>query len=552
MKIKKELLSRETYEAKSHSRVKNKKENISGKNMVENILSKSTKLERVPSKDGDLKLKQRKSHNNLKGYSLTDKKLKEILNKNTESPTLIAPNTIASSPNSTSKHQRKFSHNLELLKKSTFMKSKSPMMNSETKLTEKHFSPVINTNPKKMMSPYRAKKPIPSNNGINININVNMNINNIITDKKPKLELPSINVKDISKEIRTKEDEILDLMSSVKYGQNKPVASSIIPRGMFDPQESSHRDNTPNGKVTSASERIFPTNLKNGKFAGIKLTREAIIEMASESPGSNGALTEKQSYIKKTTTKSKPGCNNDGSFKTNQDSLLAKSNIFNLSNFYVFGVFDGHGMHGHFVSNTIKLFFSDYFSKIDNFIKRDKFTNNQFIKSTSKNFFNNTKSSMQTKEYGILEDQVYEKLKEKEYHMVKNSFLLAENSLMQSRYEVNFSGSTSVVVIVIGDKIICANAGDSRAMMVSDDNKIIPLSRDHKPEIREESQRIIKSGGRVDRYSEHGIKSGPFRVWVKNENFPGLAMSRSIGDFVAGSVGVICEPGKSFLIFRNY
>ena len=42
---------------------------------------------------------------------------------------------------------------------------------------------------------------------------------------------------------------------------------------------------------------------------------------------------------------------------------------------------------------------------------------------------------------------------------------------------------------------------------------------------------------------ENGIKSGPYRVWLKNENFPGLAMSRSIGDFVAGSVGCICEPG---------
>ena len=43
---------------------------------------------------------------------------------------------------------------------------------------------------------------------------------------------------------------------------------------------------------------------------------------------------------------------------------------------------------------------------------------------------------------------------------------------------------------------------------------------------------------------DNGMKSGPYRVWLKNENFPGLAMSRSIGDFVAGSVGCICEPGN--------
>ena len=32
------------------------------------------------------------------------------------------------------------------------------------------------------------------------------------------------------------------------------------------------------------------------------------------------------------------------------------------------------------------------------------------------------------------------------------------------------------------------------------------------------------------------------RVWLKNENSPGLAMSRSIGDRVAHQVGVIHEP----------
>ena len=35
---------------------------------------------------------------------------------------------------------------------------------------------------------------------------------------------------------------------------------------------------------------------------------------------------------------------------------------------------------------------------------------------------------------------------------------------------------------------------------------------------------------------------GPFRVWVRNDDVPGLAMSRSFGDFLAKSVGVICEP----------
>lgn len=44
---------------------------------------------------------------------------------------------------------------------------------------------------------------------------------------------------------------------------------------------------------------------------------------------------------------------------------------------------------------------------------------------------------------------------------------------------------------------------------------------------------------------EYGNQSGPYRVWLKNENYPGLAMSRSIGDMIAASVGVICDPGNN-------
>lgn len=30
---------------------------------------------------------------------------------------------------------------------------------------------------------------------------------------------------------------------------------------------------------------------------------------------------------------------------------------------------------------------------------------------------------------------------------------------------------------------------------------------------------------------------------MKNQNYPGLAMSRSVGDLVASSIGVTCDPG---------
>ena len=42
---------------------------------------------------------------------------------------------------------------------------------------------------------------------------------------------------------------------------------------------------------------------------------------------------------------------------------------------------------------------------------------------------------------------------------------------------------------------------------------------------------------------EDGI-SGPARVWLSDMDIPGLAMSRSIGDTVAHSAGVISEPER--------
>ena len=94
-----------------------------------------------------------------------------------------------------------------------------------------------------------------------------------------------------------------------------------------------------------------------------------------------------------------------------------------------------------------------------------------------------------------------------------------------------------------------ANSGDSRGILVSfspqNGIKIESLTRDHKPDIPEEKERILRAGGRVHAYKgNEGENLGPERVWLGTEDSPGLAMSRSIGDGQAHSVGVISEPGK--------
>ena len=69
------------------------------------------------------------------------------------------------------------------------------------------------------------------------------------------------------------------------------------------------------------------------------------------------------------------------------------------------------------------------------------------------------------------------------------------------------------------------------------------MSRDHKPNMIGESERIISMNGRVDYYKDmDGKKVGPARVYARDEDGPGLAMSRSLGDTVAEKLGVISTP----------
>lgn len=72
--------------------------------------------------------------------------------------------------------------------------------------------------------------------------------------------------------------------------------------------------------------------------------------------------------------------------------------------------------------------------------------------------------------------------------------------------------------------------------------KMKPLSRDHKPSCKDEADRILANGGRIDPLMNSlGLFVGPLRVWT-NQNVPGLAMTRSLGDEIAHSVGVSDKP----------
>jgi serine/threonine protein phosphatase PrpC len=141
------------------------------------------------------------------------------------------------------------------------------------------------------------------------------------------------------------------------------------------------------------------------------------------------------------------------------------------------------------------------------------------------------------------EDEVYYRLKKNDSDILTRAFRHAERDIEKNgEIDANFSGTTCVMVLQVGEKILCANVGDSRAIMVKTGKKIVPLSIDQKPDDPEEAKRIAENGGEVSQFEEDGEKSGPFRVWKKGEEYPGIAMSRSIGDFIATTLGVIPVP----------
>ena len=210
------------------------------------------------------------------------------------------------------------------------------------------------------------------------------------------------------------------------------------------------------------------------------------------------------------------GYSGPGMVKYNQDNFFVYKNLNDENNVLFIGVCDGHGLLGHDVSKYL--------------INHLPENLNKALKKTNK----------------------YINHKETLYKTMKDVFIKTNKDLCNSPFiDTKFSGSTCVTIILTKNKIISGNAGDSRAVMGRCKNGewiSIELTQDQKPNNPGERERILSHGGRIEAYKdENGNDFGPKRVWIQNEDIPGLAMSRSFGDEVAASVGTISEPEiKSF------
>lgn len=191
--------------------------------------------------------------------------------------------------------------------------------------------------------------------------------------------------------------------------------------------------------------------------------------------------------------------------KVNQDRPVLKYAVGNNPEVSMFGVMDGHGEFGHEVSSFVQMHLPEYLGK-----------NVQHVVSDPDSGIKKAVAEMVSQLHN------------------------------ESGINISFSGTTCVFAVKVGEILYIANIGDSRCVLAQQkDDRInaVDLSYDHKPEAPAEKERIIKAGGRVEPLpGPPGEDCGPMRVWLGDVDVPGLAMSRSIGDEISQTVGVISVP----------
>ena len=276
--------------------------------------------------------------------------------------------------------------------------------------------------------------------------------------------------------------------------------------------------NNKNNKKNEISKTIDDFQKNNEIQENIKTTKTKNILSKSVKTQLSKNKIKTIYEIKSHYADSQSGKNEKGQKKTNQDTYIYIEKINGIKNFDIFGVLDGHGTEGHLVSQFISNYIINEITQLT-FLKKN--TDLEYI---------------------------YQKLKNNNYEKITNLFLNANNSLKNELIDYMNSGTTCILIFHIGIHIICANSGDSRAIFVYDEKnsqnlnnlKVFALSTDCKPELKEEKKRILQNGGEVKR--PYNFDIGPYRVWVKGKNYPGLAMSRSIGDFCGKDIGIIADP----------
>ena len=346
---------------------------------------------------------------------------------------------------------------------------------------------------------------------ISINLNNNKSEESIKTDRISHNKSPP-KIINIKQSINNKNEKLNSSNNSenIVIGDLENEESKEIKINNFiNKLENKFKASIPKGNETCENITIINKNKSN---------------ISKNTQENNKVIEYKKdiNYFRKYFYSSAPGKDSFGKRKINQDLHLVKINMNNIEGFNLFGVLDGHGENGHKVC---------------------RFTRDFILEEIENNITKLNSKSLQ---------EIYAELKKDNYSIIKNAYQKVDEEISKQKFNSNFSGTTCIIVFQIGNNLISANVGDSRAILIYNDNpkddkleesKITELSIDQKPELPEEKKRIYKMGGIVDQMLDgKGKRNGPYRVWAGKQNYPGLAMSRSIGDLKGKSCGLISEP----------
>ena len=198
--------------------------------------------------------------------------------------------------------------------------------------------------------------------------------------------------------------------------------------------------------------------------------------------------------------------NKDGIEGINQDSFLQLLSINGNKKFHLFGVMDGHGNNGHIISKYVSRFIGEYITSEKN-----------------KKLFNKKSN-----------EQIYKLLIKNKYAFINKLISECNNSLVNnSDYQCNLSGSTCLLIFIIENNLICANIGNSRAILL-EKTELLQLSIDQTLSDPEEIKRILQKGGKVKQINK--------KIILENANNNDFEISRSIGDKKLKNIGIIYEP----------
>uniref|UniRef100_A0ACD5Y8I3 Uncharacterized protein n=1 Tax=Avena sativa TaxID=4498 RepID=A0ACD5Y8I3_AVESA len=235
---------------------------------------------------------------------------------------------------------------------------------------------------------------------------------------------------------------------------------------------------------------------------------------------------------------------------TNQDAMVVWES-FNTSDSVFCGVFDGHGPYGHFVAKKVRdslpvKLLSQWKTSVNG--------------GTSPHLNGSISGSLTSEETACAVDDEWgesvdvdgsDRLPET-FLPLKHSYLKAFKSMdkelkMHPTIDCFCSGSTAVTLVKQGRDLVVGNLGDSRAIMATRDatNNLtaVQLTVDLKPNLPKEAARIQQCRGRVFALQDEPDVS---RVWLPNNDSPGLAMARAFGDFCLKDYGLISVPEISY------